>query len=61
MSKQREIPEWIMIRGNQLICDRCGATRPLHLPAAFDDAIMQGRAFSLAHERCPAPPAEAQP
>lgn len=33
-------------------CTRCGAKRPMHLPAAITDWIKQGEAFTESHKFC---------
>lgn len=55
----KRMPDWITCGDNAFHCERCKTTRPRHLPASIPDWTLQGKAFALSHERCPAPPAEA--
>jgi hypothetical protein len=54
-------PQWIKILpagtpSNEsaavYVCERCGQTRPIHLPASSQDFKYQGLAFSSSHDRC---------
>lgn len=53
MSKR--MPDWIMAGSNAFHCARCGATRPMHLPAAIPDWILQTEAFAASHTTCQQP------
>ena len=52
----KKIPKWIIfkfdIKPNVFMCDRCGATREAHLPAAVSDFTRQAEAFSESHKYC---------
>jgi hypothetical protein len=56
MGKKR-MPDWIVVKYDVFpvfLCERCGETCPVHLPAAVDDFLMQGKAFSESHRFCKA-------
>jgi len=53
---RKRMPLWIKIKyfckPPLFVCDRCGATRELHLPDSIDGAIKQGEAFTASHKYC---------
>jgi hypothetical protein len=54
--RKTKIPAWINVKCDVqpplLKCERCGETRDIHIPAAMDDFIKQGEAFSESHKYC---------
>ncbi len=52
-------PDWIKLKHdvqpNVFRCDRCGEERELHLPAAVEDVLSQGKAFTESHKYCKEP------
>jgi len=53
---RKKIKPWITLKfdviPNLMVCDRCGSTRELHLPAAIDNVTRQMEAFSESHKSC---------
>ena len=53
---RKKIPDWIKLKYDVqppvFMCERCGATRECHLPAAVDDVVKQGYAFADSHKYC---------
>lgn len=52
-----KIPAWIYVKYDVqppiFLCERCGQTRPVHLPAGIgDDAQKQAEAFAEGHKYC---------
>jgi len=52
----KRIPKHIVLdyskQPHSYVCKNCGARRQIHLPAAIDDFVKQGEAFSESHKYC---------
>jgi hypothetical protein len=52
----KKIPNWVLLKYDiqppVFMCERCGAKREAHLPAAIDDFVKQGKAFAESHKYC---------
>ena len=57
----KKLPDWIVLhlepspKPPTFKCNRCGATRSVHLPASTGDFIKQGEAFADSHKECRKP------
>ena len=52
----KRIPKHIILDYNkqpsEFVCENCGARRTVFLPAATEDILKQGEAFSESHKFC---------